>query len=96
MTDLRYSIEGIGQEHSEAIQTSGVRVVKVLKEDARRMPTFFYVMHFRIKSWYKECERDTKCPKCIVVVLRPWSCKSATRASRNPLRIPNPNYMQMH
>ncbi|KAL3832098.1 hypothetical protein ACJMK2_023775 [Sinanodonta woodiana] len=55
--------------------TSGVRIVKVQKEDASRIPAFFYVMKFRVRSWYKDCERDRKCPKCNVVGHGPWACK---------------------
>ncbi|KAL3884981.1 hypothetical protein ACJMK2_025080 [Sinanodonta woodiana] len=55
--------------------TSGVRIVKVQKEDASRIPAFFYVMGFRVRSWYKDGEQDRKCPKCNVVGHWPWACK---------------------
>ncbi|KAL3871222.1 hypothetical protein ACJMK2_039230 [Sinanodonta woodiana] len=55
--------------------TSGVRIVKVQKEDASRIPAFFYVMGFRLRSWYKDCERHRKCPKCNVVGHGRWACK---------------------
>ncbi|KAL3863596.1 hypothetical protein ACJMK2_005347 [Sinanodonta woodiana] len=32
-------------------------------------------MGFRVRSWYKDCERDRKCPKCNVVCHGPWACK---------------------
>ncbi|KAL3879033.1 hypothetical protein ACJMK2_031347 [Sinanodonta woodiana] len=56
--------------------TTGVRIIKVKKEDAKRIPAFFYVMGFKIRSWYRECERDRKCPRCNIVGHGPWECNA--------------------
>ncbi|KAL3865478.1 hypothetical protein ACJMK2_042865 [Sinanodonta woodiana] len=56
--------------------TTGVRIIKVKKEDAKRIPAFFYVMGFKIRSWYRECERDRKCPRCNIMGHGPWECKA--------------------
>jgi hypothetical protein len=43
---------------------SGVRIITVLKEEAKNVPTYFYVMGFLVKTWYRGCEKERVCPKC--------------------------------
>lgn len=43
---------------------SGVRVITIKKEDTKKIPTFFYVMGFLLKSWYRGCEFERVCPRC--------------------------------
>ncbi|KAL3859445.1 hypothetical protein ACJMK2_009665 [Sinanodonta woodiana] len=58
---------------------TGVRMVRVEKEDAPKIPVLFYVMGFRVRTWYRKCERDRKCTKCNNIGHRPWECKEEAR-----------------
>ncbi|KAK3598394.1 hypothetical protein CHS0354_019797 [Potamilus streckersoni] len=49
---------------TESTKTSGVRVVSLTMDDVKKIPPFFYIMEFIIKSWYKGCENHSLCNRC--------------------------------
>ncbi|KAL3837312.1 hypothetical protein ACJMK2_022678 [Sinanodonta woodiana] len=63
--------EGILYDYSNVV--TGVRILRIKQEDSKRIPALFYVMGFRLRSWYYECEKYRVCSRCKKVGHGPWA-----------------------
>lgn len=53
---------------------SGVRILTIKREDTKKVPTFFYVMGFLVKTWYRGSEMERTCSRCGDVGHKPRDC----------------------
>lgn len=61
---------------------SGVRIISVPIEQAEKIPAFFYVMGFLLRTWYKGCLNHRTCSRCGQKGHLPKDCPSPATSQR--------------